>query len=232
MAALVVATIGVHGSASTWVFNVARELLIEAFGESEVSAGYAETVAGLPAAAARMVIKSHHGSAALDEWLAQARAKILLSVRDPRDAAVSMAQRFHAKLEQTVGGVLQDSSRAARLAGRADLLVRYEDGFFDDFSTVARIAAVLGVAVDEAAARRIFARYRTAEVRRFAAHLAELGPERLVRTAATTVDRVTNIHSTQIGDGRVGKWRDLAPGTQAELTRAFAGYLEFFGYRG
>jgi hypothetical protein len=31
-----VATVGLHGSASTWVFNVARELMIDSFGEKAV----------------------------------------------------------------------------------------------------------------------------------------------------------------------------------------------------
>ena len=232
MTARVVATVGVHGSASTWVFNVVRELLVEVLGEEAVSAGYAEKIGGLPAVAACMVIKSHHGSAALDEWLRGAGAVMVLSVRDPRDAAVSMVQRFGARLEQAMGWVLNDFARLARLADSGHLLLRYEDGFFDDFSTVLRIAGVLGLAVDEGVALRIFERYRTEEVRRFAVNLNGLGPERVVGTVSTMVDRVTHIHSTQIGDGRVGKWRDLGAGAQLEMNRVFGGYLAFFGYRG
>ena len=43
-----VATIGLHGSASTWVFNVVRELMIASFGENRISAVYTEELGELP----------------------------------------------------------------------------------------------------------------------------------------------------------------------------------------
>src|ERR1700684_1665690 len=95
----VVATIGMHGSASTWVFNVVRELMIAAMGDIQVVSLYADQREQLPDVAGRcLVIKSHHGSVGLDSWLAEAGARIFLSVRDPRDACVSMCQRFQSPL--------------------------------------------------------------------------------------------------------------------------------------
>jgi hypothetical protein len=58
---------------------------------------------GEPARAARfLVIKSHHGSAELDAWLVAAEARIILSVRGPRDASISTAQRFKAPLNRAI----------------------------------------------------------------------------------------------------------------------------------
>ena len=37
-------TIGLHGSASTWVFNVVRELMIDAVSEPRVLALYADEI--------------------------------------------------------------------------------------------------------------------------------------------------------------------------------------------
>ena len=72
-----IATIGLHGSASTWVFNVIREMVAAAVGEAQVLALYADEVGQVPDEAARggrhMVIKSHHGSQGLDAWLAGSR---------------------------------------------------------------------------------------------------------------------------------------------------------------
>ena len=100
-----VLTIGLHGSASTWVFNAVRELLCCALGEDRVLAIYADEVHDIPDAATigerHLVIKSHHGSAALDEWVERVRPTIVLSIRDPRDAAISMARRFGVPLNAT-----------------------------------------------------------------------------------------------------------------------------------
>ena len=116
----VVATIGLHASASTWVFNVVRELMIARFGESAVSAVYAETLNELPGEPARsdqpLVIKSHHGSPELDRWLAANDAQYFVSIRDPRDASISMAQRFKAPLGAAVHWLESDCRRVMNFA--------------------------------------------------------------------------------------------------------------------
>jgi hypothetical protein len=230
----VVATIGLHSSASTWVFNVARELLIAARGEAAVLALYGERVEDLPAEVDRagrfLVLKSHHGSDGLDQWLTAGRAVLLLSLRDPRDAALSMAQRFGAPLGQAAGWIANDCRRLARLVAAAPLLLRYEDRFFDDPAIPGRVARALGLAPDPAAEAAVFARYATAAVRRFADNLPTLPPERLASFGPTTVDRVTQIHRRHIGDARSGKWRDLAEPERGHLSRFFRPFLDHFGY--
>ena len=124
-----VAAIGLHGSASTWVFNVIRELMIAAIGdEQRILALYADELRQLPDEAAIagncLLIKSHQGSAALDAWLARARSRLVLSVRDPRDASISMAQRFGAPLSQTVRWLANDCNRLMRLASQDHPVMR------------------------------------------------------------------------------------------------------------
>jgi len=55
------------------------------------------------------VIKSHHGSEGMDAWLAAEGARVILSVRDPRDASLSMAQRFNVG---SGGAALNQSSKS------------------------------------------------------------------------------------------------------------------------
>ena len=228
-----IATIGVHGSASTWVFNVVRELMIAALGEQRVVAVYADKVEDVPDAAGRcLVIKSHHGSAGLDAWLATARATVFLSLRDPRDAAMSMAQRCNAPLNQTVRWIAEDCARMMRLAAQGHLLLRYEDRFFDDAAAPERLARALGLDPAPAVSTAIFARYRTEAVRAFSAAFADLPPGRVVSAGRIVMDPVTQIHRTHIGDGRSGKWRDLPGPAQAELTRFFRPFLDRWGYPG
>jgi hypothetical protein len=230
-----VATVGLHGSASTWVFNVVRELMAAALGPENVRGIYAEDVPGLFAehamAGRHVVLKSHHGGVGWDALLWLTRAPMFLSIRDPRDAAVSMAQRFGTSLSDAARGIEQDCARLTRSADAGHAVLRYEDGFFDDVTLPGHIAEALGLAVDAAVQREIFARYSTASVRTFAAGLGGLPPERVVSNASVTVDIVTQIHLTQIGDGRIGKWRDLlSPWDGAKLTRQYATFLARFGY--
>jgi Sulfotransferase domain len=230
-----VATIGMHASASTWVFNVVRELLIAAVGDAQVLTFYADELGQMPDEAARagrhLVIKSHHGSEALDTWLAAAPARIILSMRDPRDACISMSQRFKSPLNHTVRWIANDCNRLLRLAPQGHLLLRYEDRFFDDRTAAERLASALGLRPAPDMIEAIFARYRTEAVRSFAQQVKHLPPARLTPVASFMMDRVTQILEPHIGDGRIGKWRDLPAPLPADLTRVFGPFLDRFGYR-
>jgi hypothetical protein len=230
-----VATVGIHGSASTWVFNVVRELMIAALGAEKVLSVYADDVPGLIADHAltgrHVVLKSHYGGTGWDSLIWLSRAPIFLSVRDPRDAAISLAQRFATPLMDAARGIAQDCRRLERCADAGHPVLRYEDRFFDDAGMPGRIAERLGLIVDAGVRQAIFDRYTTAATQAFAANIGDLPPERVLQTPHTTVDQVTQIHRTHIGDGRVGKWQELLdPRNAAEITRYFAPFLERFGY--
>jgi hypothetical protein len=156
-----IATMGLHASASTWVFNVVRELLIAAVGEDAVGGLYADRRDQVPDAAARvgrhLVIKPHPGSAELDAWLAQHGARVLISVHDPRDAAVSMAQRFAAPLAHAVRWLVDDCNRLLRLPPCGSSLLRYEDRFFEDPASIEGLAYAPGLRPKPAIVAAIFA---------------------------------------------------------------------------
>lgn len=229
---LVVATIGLHGSASTWVFNVARESLIAAFGETQVIAVHVEVAEALPPPDGRhLVVKSHAGSPGLDAWLDGAGARRLLSIRDPRDAAISMAQRFNAPLAQAAGWVLADCAHLLRIAEAGHPMLRYEDRFFDDPAAAGRVAQLLGLRLEPAQTAALADRYATNAVREFARRLGELPPERTGLVGGKfMMDHVTRILAPHIGDTMSNKWRGLPPPVRAELTRAYGPFLERFGY--
>jgi hypothetical protein len=195
------------------VFNVVRELLIAAVGEASVTCLHAERLDQILDAAAptgrHLVIKSHAGSLDLDAWLAQHRVCRFISLRDPRDAAISMAQRFTAPLAHTARWLAEDCNRLLRLAPRDDTLLRYEDRFFENPATIEHLAYRLGLrpTADQVAA--LFARYRTDAVQSFAASLKDRPPDTVTLVNGIAMDPVTHILAPHIGDGRSGKWRDL-----------------------
>ncbi len=223
------ATIGLHSSASTWVFNVARELLIAAHTEDRVTSCYTDDPASLPNNPNHhLIIKSHHGSPALDRWLEDHNARIILSIRDPRDCCLSMAKRFSATLDLTTRWLVNDCARMMRLADLGHPLLRYEDRFFEQPATVACIVKALDLEVTNQTA--IFERYRTEAVRAFTANLKSLPPLRLTNVGASFMDTITQIHATHIGDTSSGKWRQLSDTRQAALTQIFEPFLKRFEY--
>ncbi len=230
-----VVTVGLHGSASTSLFNIVRELMIAAVGEAQVLALYGEDVAALPAPLVserrHVVLKSHSGSPGW-EWLIHlTRAPVVLSVRDPRDAVLSLMERFGMQLEPSARVIMADCRRAERCAEAGHAAFRYEDRFFDDATVAGHLASKLGLDIADATCREIGARYCTEGVRSMAANLSDLPPSRVLKTDALHLDLVTQIHRTHLGDGLVGKWRDrLSPANGAALTQAFAPFLERFGY--
>ncbi len=226
----VTATVGMHGSASTWVFNVVRELV--AAGGAELVTCYADTLATLPEGfeGKHLLVKSHHGSDELDEWLRERGARVILSIRDPRDASVSMAQRFKSPLQMTARWIGNDASRLQRLAKLGHPVLQYETRFFERPGVVGLLGQVLQRPVAEAVQAAIFNRYSTEAVRRHAASLDRLPAERVTMVGDFTMDKETQILNTHIGDGMIGKWRALPANVRAEMTRFFTPFLEQFGY--
>jgi hypothetical protein len=231
---LMIATIGLHSSASTWVFNVVRELMIAAVGEHRVIAPFADTMNQLPdqseLVGKHVVVKSHFGSGELSAWLEAFDAMIFLSIRDPRDACISMSQRFQRPLSHAVEWLSKDCDRLSRLADQGHMLLRYEDRFFDDVATVESLADAIGARLPRSAIDTIFERYNTETVRAFAAGFDALPPGRVIPVGGFRMDRVTQIHEPHIGNAAIAKWRDLPSGIQSELAQRFAAFLDRFGY--
>ncbi|MGO8738457.1 hypothetical protein [Rhodoblastus sp.] len=227
----VTATIGLHGSASTWVFNVTRRLLLAAHGEESVSPLYADRTAELPESPApHLLVKSHHGSVELDEWLQARRATLILSIRDPRDAALSMAQRFESPLQHTAIWLRNDCVRLLKLLPESRLLLKYEDRYFEQPGNIERIAQCLDLPAGRELFGDIFDEFRTEAVRDFAARISQLPGERIGMVGKFPMDRVTQILARHIGDGRSGKWRELPLPLRDQMTELYRPFLERFDY--
>lgn len=229
-----VATIGLHASASTWVFNLVREIMIAGLGEQPLLVQYADYASQLPdettIAGRHLLIKSHQGSDGCDAWLARRNACIILSIRDPRDACLSMVQRFGLPLDESARLIFRDCERLMHLASLGHPLLRYEDRFFEQPTTVPLLAQWLGQSLKLAAVEAMFARYTIDAVRDLAAQVPTLPPDRVRPVDGRHVDRLTQIHSTHIGDTVSGKWTLLPAPLRASLTAVLAPFLDRFGY--
>ncbi len=225
-------TAGMHASASTWVFNVAREVVAEAVGGVHAChLLHPDDLARERAQGARHIVAKTHGWDSLAADARAWRARVIVSVRDPRDAIVSVMQRFGEPFDRALGGIAQDCRAAAACAEAGFAVLRYEDRFFEQPASVRLLARHLGLDVSEAAAERIFAAYTTDAVRALAAGVADLPAARVAGHGAARFDRLTQITHGHIGDTRTGKWHDVLARDQQMLARmVLRPVLARFGY--
>lgn len=225
---------GLYGSGSTWAFNAIRLMLEATPGLAPVHAGFADALAEMPepeAAPGSVVIKTHRPDRAMRMFARATAAPVVLTIRDPRDAIVSMMQRFRTEFSAMRPGIVASAHLVIGLAAqRPTLVLRYEDGFTRSEATLHRIGAFLGLRPD---AERIAAIAAALTPEQVAADIAAMSAEG--RFGATpdplVADPVTQWHPGHVGDGRMDKWRaHLAPGDAAALMAEIGPYCRTFRY--
>jgi len=230
---------GLKSSGSTWLYNVVIQILENAAGRRRggrgVSAFYADRVDSVPrdaGDAAYVVIKTHIPSSGLLFLARYLRAKVVVTVREPRDAIASLSQRFDHSFEGSLDEVSAGAARMVALAGSRSMTLRYEDRFYQDPRTINEVAAFLGVRLTGRVANRIFQSLTREAVDRRIGLLRRKGvfgkhPD------SDSFDPRTHWHPGHIGNGLIGKFRGvLSPAQAAAVLGATAKYRRRFGYRG
>ena len=140
-------------------------------------------------------------------------------------------ERFGSSQKDATLRVNATLQRISESVTYAPVLLRYEDRFFDQRSTVGAIAKYLGMTITAAEQGRIFELYQTESIRRFAEAVETLPLSRLKALGAMRYDEVTQIHRTHIGDQKIGKWRErFSAQDRRQLTRHFEPFLTDMGY--
>lgn len=233
----IVLCLGLKSSGSTWLYNVVLQILRERSGRAgseKIAALYADSFAMLPAKAARadrLVIKSHEPSDALMFLARFSRARIFVTVREPRDAVASLMLRFHHAFDATLKDMERQSKRIADLARseRAPVF-RYEEQFYEKKETVARLADLLDTPLSKAARDRIFRSLTRDAVRKKITALKKTGKLGR-RPTADSFDPTTQWHPGHVGDATVGKFATiLSLEQQRSIASATRGYCRQFGY--
>jgi hypothetical protein len=220
---------GLHSSGSTWMFNLAREIChTQAI---DFISCHQETDANLPWHALwsqLIVVKSHAPELSFQSLIASSGEPAVITVREPRDAVVSLMQRFATSFAEATETVTRSAESLVALLRLRNLPVfRYEAGFIGDTETFNRIAALLGTSP-------------SADDRD--AILARLGPESVKRTISGLLatgaiqgekiwDIATHWHANHIGDGKVGKFASvLSSEQQYEILKRTHRFCDCFGY--
>jgi len=178
-----------------------------------------------------LVVKNHIPHASLLALAGLTDAPILMSVREPKDAVASLMARFSYTFADAERAVAASAAALAQVGShRANLLLRYEDGFFDDVATVRGVAFHLGLRVSRKTAQQIFDQLTPQQVVRKIAELQERGafaPD----CTATRFDLDTHWHPGHVGERRIGQfYTALSPSQQLCVAMASRAYCQEFRY--
>jgi hypothetical protein len=219
-----------YGSASTWLFNVVAR--VQALSQTGMPLSHffsgGETFGHFGRENTVDLVKSHEISdeATIVELALRARV-IFITVRDPRDAVVSlMLARSH-----TFDRALHFVGQSARLCmefstdsrGR---LFRYESEFFNGVQTVKLVASHLGYGITDEAAQHIFTATSRPEVEKYIANMHKKPGVLQDKLSGDLLDPQTQWHTHHAGrSGETGRWRHVLTPQQALEVEAKVPYF-------
>ena len=228
---------GVYASGSTWAYNIMRAVAAVGFAERVRTSRFAHNkadLAGIEDAAGLHVVKTHDVPADAAGLLLAQGPRVVVTVRDPRDAVTSLMRFQGYGFEQARKTVARSAFFAGRLLekGPEALVLRFEDGFTEDATAVMRIAGYLGIELAPGAAAAIFAAHRRDAVERFIGRMKD-APETRPNGPEDWYDVATQWHRHHAGrDGEVGRWkRLLLPGQPNAVEADCGAFMDRFGYQ-
>ena len=178
-----------------------------------------------------VLVKMHAPSPTLQAAILWSGGPVLLTVRDPRDCAVSLMAQFGHTFEQALHAITESGKVLVQLCKVAfPLTLKYEDGFAEDGAGIPAIAAHLDIAIDAddlAVLAARFSRQRVAEL----VATSDFQQTRDDRLPVPIAEPESEWHPNHIGDGASGKYRSLlAPQQIAALEYKNRDFMHRFGY--
>jgi tetratricopeptide (TPR) repeat protein len=242
--------LGMHASASTWIYNVTRQIAASVYPTRPVQEHFVKMladVARLDQPGRTHLVKTHD----IDDEDAVAAlsvrtAAIIVTIRDPRDAVTSwmlyhphghdLAKPSEAQkaFDRSLSIVEKSARFCARFAGdQRSLLLRYEARFTDDVTALDRIAGTFQKSLAATDRARIFASSHRAAVEAFIAELPRQRTTLIDISSDDLMDPVTHWHTHHAGrNGEIGRWRHMLTEAQAlEVERRLGDWMDRFSYQ-
>jgi hypothetical protein len=237
--------LGMYSSGSTWTYNVTRQIAASVTSVKPVLLHFVSRAADValferlantaPQPGGAHIVKSHEidDEDAVTALSLRADA-IIVTIRDPRDAVTSLMLYQDFVFDRSLSLVEKSARLCARFTGDPrSLLLRYEEGFADDVTTLDRIAASFHRSLVASDRTRIFASSRRAAVEALIAGLPQQ-PTSLINVARPdrVLDPVSQWHTHHAGrSGEIGRWRHMLTEAQAlEVDRRLGDWMDRFSY--
>lgn len=222
---------GMVGSGSTYLFNVAREILATDPRYRTV-ATYSDEWHPAYQADHHLVLKSHWGFRTLLPLAVSGHLLPVISVRHPGDCVCSDMERFGFRFEfaaQRVGLSLKFAGTLRRMSNA--LMFRYEDRFTSDARAAEMLARAFRLRLGGDALAEISRRYDADHVRAYAERLDTVSG--LMTNPDNPYDAwcpETQIHRSHIGKQTTGRWRDLTLAERRRIDELCGEEAASFGY--
>jgi hypothetical protein len=233
MSSAIIWCVGVYASASTWTFNLVREMALATRPPGGVTPHFcagAYDIRRLDTPGLH-IVKTHEVHDPATAAALGARAtRLLITVRDPRDAVASMVAYQKHSFADALAHVQAALTLCVRLAPDPRALIYYyESGVHEQPATAASIAAHLGLSLPAAARDRIFDGLTRGRVEAYIATLPGRPGILQERASGDLLDPATHWHSHHAGrTGESGRWRQvLKPDQATQITRQLAGLYKF-----
>lgn len=192
---------GMPRSASTWSYNVVKELLHGSFPDACVHGAFADETAQFlaqaPPDASHLVMKSHSQDA-VARALSKARAAdVVYTHRDPADAVASAMWMFEMDFDGAVAAI-ESSIELLREHNRSGdaLIVSYDEIVGSPRVAVERVASYLGLDAPPGLVDRVVAANSLQRVRERLDGIA--ASEQLVRHGGNAYDPETLLHPRHV----------------------------------
>ncbi len=226
---------GMFASGSTWLYNVALSVAAELDSTRSTQGRFVfdlRDTSGLDTPDTLHIVKAHQARGGVEN-IARASDAILVTLRDPRDAVVSLMQYQNFSFYRALLNVSHAAEACLLLAANPRAVtLHYELGFIDDPSTIDGIARHLGGALSQCRRDEIFRVSRRPAVEAFIAKLAYL-PDTIVDRDGDMYDLASHWHRHHAGrTGEIGRWRRLLYPAQVQgIEATLRDWMECFAYR-
>lgn len=217
---------GMPRSASTWSFNVVRELLSD--GGAQSFCGYDENLyrffKSAPPETRDLILKCHSLDPMGLALVRSGAAKLIFTWRDPVDATASFMEMFEPDFERSLAiiKIALDLMSEHKKHGNG-LLLKYDEIVQDGAQAVQRVATYLGLCTDRARAASIAEDMGLDKMRRRLEEIGSLdyGPK-LVRHEYGLYDPITLLNVDHIRHGGTGYGRQKLSFAQIERIESLA----------
>ncbi len=233
---------GLKRSASTWSYNVCRELFQRTLDPAKVTfvATYAgdtdkmleelarETHGGKPRVA---LIKAHDLGPATLTGIRAGRIRNVYTVRDPRDALASMIRFWPPTPDNPFETYLGNFQRwlmqgETLMRSGTSLVIRYEDMMDDSAACIEAVARYLKLPERKQLIARVDAATSVESHRKIIDRIEEQAED-----PDAAFDPTRQLHRRHIDSGEVGRWRrDLSQEQRRRAVVAFLPWLVSMGY--
>ena len=220
---------GMYASGSTWAYNIMRGVTAALHAGQTVRGRFVNYLAdleGLDDQGRVHVVKTHDVAPEVATQLSRRTTRLVVPIRDPRDAVTSMMLYQRYPFDMALDWVARSGKFAASLvADPRALLLRYEAGFTDTPATLDAIARWFGCELPAGVRERLFAGHTRSAVE---AMIATLGAHHNENAG----DAETQWHRHHAGrTGEIGRWRRmLTPAQVAAIEGGMRQWMAKFGY--